>query len=268
MKIQFIWWFDRAEETYPLWRDGLRAALEEIGKKHEVEWVLGEQYPTGDNDFILFWGDSNCPLFDVIDSYKARKGIILTTEPHNIDNLKKLDVVYCESEPIYQAVRAQGIRAIKAFGTDTDFFKPDYTGKIDIEYFYPATFSNWKLQKDIAYLGDKLTCIGTVQPDGKEHLEACEKAGVNVEVGYFPVEKIRDYYDRALNIPIPAIHGSERTCLEAMSMNILPWVNPKNIRTNSYVNEYLSSGCKDPRDFVVKNYSHKIYAKQLLKGME
>ena len=96
-----------------------------------------------------------------------------------MSNLRKLDVVFCESEPIYQRIRAEGIRCIRAFGTDTDFFAPTKVKK-DIEYFYPATFSPWKLQRDIAYLGDKLFCVGTVQPDGELDYKACVDAGVKI----------------------------------------------------------------------------------------
>src|SRR3990167_473165 len=266
MKISFIWYWKDAEKTYPLWRDGLRSALETIAEKHEVEWVLGEKEPTGDSDFILFWGDSNCPLFNVLDKYKAKKGIILTTDPQNFDNLRKLDVVYCESQPIYVAVRRQGIRAMKAFGTDTDFFTPTDTTK-DIEVFYPATFSPWKRQSALSYMGSKLYCVGTLQPDGQGELNAVANAGCKVEIGYFPVEHIRDLYRRAEHVMIPAIHGSERTVLEAMACGILPWVEPTNIRTHSYIDDYEKSGLTSPREFVLQNYSHTIYAENLLKGM-
>lgn len=266
-RICFIWYWGRAKEIYPCWRDGLRAAIEEIGKNHQVDIYLGEVEPPDNYDAIIFWSDSNCPFFEKLDKYKAKKAICLTTDPHNMENLRKLDAVYCESEPIYEAVRGAGIRAIKAFGTDTDFYCPDWLTEKTIDYFYPATFSPWKRQSAIAHLGDKLVCIGTVQPDGKEELEACQKAGVRIQVGYVPPEVIRDCYNRARFVPIPAIHGSERTCLEAMSMNIIPTVNPENKRTLSYVDEYIHSGCLTPRDFVLANYSAKKYAEQILKGI-
>jgi glycosyltransferase involved in cell wall biosynthesis len=184
-----------------------------------------------------------------------------------MDNLRKLDVVFCESTPIYEAVRREGIRVIKAFGTDTDFFCPGEGGVQDIEYFYPATFSPWKRQQDIAHLGEKLLCVGTIQPDGQRIYEHCLNYGVQVEVGYFPVETIRDYYRRTRKMIIPAVHGSERTVLEAMSCGIVPEVtSPENARAQSYIKELEASGLS-PREFVVKNYSHVKYAEDLLRGM-
>lgn len=273
MKIAFVWYWDRASEIYPNWRDGLRAAVEYIGRKNTVVWYYDKSVPAQFDpyDFILFWDDDNSGFFSQLSKYKCKKGICLTTMPTNFDNLRKLDVVYCESQPVYEAVRSQGIRAIKAFGTDYDFFTSGHLQK-DIEYFYPATFSPWKLQRDIAYLGDKLWCVGTVQPDGIEDLQACMNNGVHVEVGYFSPEKIKEYYQRAKQVIIPAVHGSERTVLEAMSSNVWPVVtNPENKTAQSLVDEYVSqrgSGNLKPRDFILQNYTADIYAENLLRGMQ
>ena len=267
MRIAFLWWFSAAEEIYDYWRDGLRAAIEEIGKTNDVEVYLGEYEPEGEFDAYLIWGDSNCPVISLIENRKGKKGIILTTMPDNIKNLRKLDVVFCESKPVYEVARRNGLHAIHAFSTDTDFFSPNNSVKKDLEYFYPATFSPWKKQEDIAHLGKKLWCLGTVQPDGSEQLKACYDNGVNVAIGYFKVQHIRDLYRRAENVVIPAIHGSERTVLEAMSSGILPKVtHPHNIKARSYLIEQMGSGLS-PRDFVVKYYNAKQYAEKILKGL-
>lgn len=274
LKICIVWWFNGAEQVFPNWRDGHKAAFEELGKYHDVKFLVGKKLPNYQPDFLLFWDDSDSEMFSHLDDYKCRKGICLTTDPHNMDNLRKLDVVFVESDPIYDRVRAEGIRCIKAFGTDTDFFRPNAEVKKDIEYFYPATFSPWKLQHLIAHLGNRLTCIGTVQPDGEAELKSCKDNGVNVEIGYFPVEKIREYYWRSNNVIIPAIHGSERTVLEAMACGIKPMVlNHGNIRTQSYLREYEQwhRGLKEGgtvRQFVVERYSHIGFCNQLRKGIE
>lgn len=267
MKIAFCWFWDQAPQVYDNWRDGLRAAIELIGKEHHVSWFIGKEYPEDEFDAILLWDDSNSEFFSRIDKYHAKKGIFLTTNPQNFDNLRKLDVVYCESQPVYEEVRSQGIRAVKAFGTDTDFFKPKKVKK-DIEYFYPATFSPWKRQSEIAHLGDKLLCIGTVQPDGQAELQECLRSGVIVKVGYYPAEVIRDCYQRSQKVIIPAIHGSERTVLEAMSCDIEPKVIGDNIKAKSLLQEYIDSDCDTPREFILKSYSAKKYAQNILRGLK
>lgn len=267
MKIAFIWYFDKASWVFPNWRDGYRAAIGEISKKHEVEWFLDKKLPEpGEFDFLLFWSSSSEDYFQLLDQYTERKGICLTTDPSNVDNLRKMNIVFVESQPVYQQCVVARLPVIKAFGTDSDFFKPKDVEK-DIEYFYPATFSPWKKQSEIAHLGDKLLCVGTLQPDGGDEFRACKEKHVNTAVGYFPAEQILGYYQRAKNVIIPAIHGSERTVLEAMSCEILPIVNEHNRKAYSYVQEYKMSGFKTPREFILNRYSAKIFAENLLKGI-
>jgi|GEM_PF-6461382 len=270
MKLAFIWYWDRATEIMPYWRDGLRGALEHLEKEgHTVKWYLNKELPPIDEplDALLLWDDSNSEFFNHIDKYTCKKSMILTTDPKNIENLKKLDVVFCESTPVYEAVRKYGIRAVKAFGTDIFFYKPNPKIVKDIEYFYPATFSPWKRQDTLAHLGNKLLCVGTIQPDGMDEFEACRRAGVQLRIGYFPAKQIRLYFQRAKKVIIPAIHGSERTVLEAMACNIVPTINPENKRTHSYLDEYREDVSTSPRDFVEKFYSHQQYGYKIFHAL-
>lgn len=307
LNIFFEWEWERAKDIEPNWRDGLRACLENIEKEHNVDWGLFE-VPKKEYDWIITWCDSNSNFSHFFTpQYKAKRAIFLTTNPTNYHNLRGFDVVFCESSVVLDEARMRGIHAVKAFGTDDNFFAPhklertdqidvmlpdwpkqyeeeiklktnarkiekgdfkvDWSGK-DIEYFYPATFSPWKRQRDIAYLGNKLTCVGTIQPDGQEDYDSCVNNAVITEVGYFPPEKIRDYYQRSKRVIIPAVHGSERTVLESMSTNILPEVtNDNNLKSKTYLDEYAKSGCLTPREFVQKFYSGKKYAEDVLKGL-
>ena len=90
-----------------------------------------------------------------------------------------------------------------------------------------------------------------------------------MEIGYFPPKKIRSHYQLSEKVIIPAIHGSERTVLEAMACGIIPEIlHPViNFKAYSYIEELNRSGL-DPREFVVKNYSHIKYAEDILKGFE
>lgn len=266
MKLAFVWEWGQAKEIYPNWRDGLRAALEIIEKTHQVDWYFNEP-PKGEYDWIISWCDSNSQFSRHLSSYEAKRAICLTTHPTNYHNLEGFDTIFCESKQIYDEVRMRGLHGKRAFGTDDNFFTPGEVKK-DIEYFYPATFSPWKRQSEIANLGDKLLCVGTIQPDGQEEYRACVDNGVKCEVGYFPPDKIRDYYRRAQNVIIPSVHGSERTVLESMSCDILPIVtNPQNRRTKSYLLEFEKSGLLSPRKFIKKYYSAEVYARHILEGL-
>ncbi len=266
--LAIIWPFDKAEQIYPYWRDGLRKAIEIIGEKQNVDYYFGEDYKKLDENYnaYLFWGDSNDHAIDLFMNKRGKKGLILTTSPTDFLNLKNYDVIFCESKPVYEACRAQGLHAIHAFGTDTDFFSPDETKK-DIPYFYPATFSPWKRQSAIADKGQLLYCVGTLQPDGQAELQACLDNKVNVAQGYFKAEYIRDLYRRAREVLIPAIHGSERTILESMSMDLFPQVNPEN-KAYAIIRQFQNLDLDSPREFVLKYYGHEQYGKKIMKGLE
>jgi glycosyltransferase involved in cell wall biosynthesis len=269
-RIAVVWYWDQASQIWPNWNDGFRAAWKIIAQQYEVNWFLDKRYPDPKDkwSFIYLWDDSNSEFFKKIDNYTCRKGVHLTTNPQNYDNLKKVDVVYCESDPVYELLRPHGIRTIKAFGTDTNFFSPDLTVEKDIPYFYPATFSPWKRQGAIAYLSNNLLCVGTIQPDGQKEFQTCLDAHVKVQVGYFPAKDIRDYYRRAKKVIIPAIHGSERTVLEAMSMNVPVEVTDfHNQRARSYLQEFENSEFESTREFILARYSEKTFASSIMKGI-
>ena len=137
----------------------------------------------------------------------------------------------------------------------------------DIKYLCVGTFSPWKRQRDIAYLGKDLYCIGTIQEDGYEDYQAVVDAGATVEAGYFPAEHIRELYRRAQRVIIPGYEGSGRTVLEAMSMGLPVEAAEDNLKCQSYLQEFRESGLKS-RDFILENYSEEVFCKQLLKGIE
>lgn len=267
-RVLFVWTFDKAKTIYPFWRDGLRRALEILDTKYHVDIAMGQDYKIASKDYdaVLIWADSNEETIDYFADWKTRKGIILTTNPDNVENLRKYNIVFCESKPVLRESRSVGLNAIQAFGTDTAFYKPTGRDK-DIPFFYPATFSPWKLQRNIAYLKDSLVCVGTVQPDGQEDLQKCLDAGVQVRIGYYSPKVIHEYYDRCKEVLVPAIHGSERTVLEAMSMDMLPVVSIINGKAYSFVSEFINSHFESPRAFVKQKYSAERYARRLEEGL-
>ena len=270
MNIDLVWYFSKAHWVYPLYRDGVRAAMEEIARRgHTVRWHLGldPQIPT-DSDFILLWDSSGSQFIKRLKDYPQRKGIILTTDlGMDVEALRPFDIVFAEAQPVVDKIRPYGIRVVKAFGTDTDFFRPTYEEKL-YKAFYPATFSPWKRQNLFAdkYGRDGL-CVGTVQPDGWGIYEHCIRQGTHVITGYLPAKLLKALYNMSEFVDITGWEGSGRTVLEAMSLGKDVLVSPENHKCQSYIDEYTRSGL-EPRDFVLKNYSEKTYADAILKGAQ
>ena len=293
MKIAFVWPFDKAKWILPYWRDGLRAAIEEIEKKHTVDWFIGPDIPDipDSYDAILTWTDSNDAHILAFSSYKAKKGIFLTTDLGlNYDNLKHYDVVFAEAQPVVSACKSVGLNCYKAFATDTSFFKPERKPKL-FDAFYPATFSPWKRQHLFAQaVGDRGLALGTVQPDGAEEYRACQEAGVRTIIGYLPYDFMRDLYNMSRVVMVTGYEGSGRTILEAMSCDVPVIVAGDNEKATSYVKEAgkgyivaprpealseafekalaLKGEKVNTRPFVEAFYSPQEYAKTILKGLK
>ena len=269
LNIDLVWYFDKAPWVYPLYRDGVRAAMEELKKRgHTVRWHLGldPEIPK-DSDFILLWDSSNSDFIDKLKEYKQRKGLILTTDLGiNYENLKVFDVIYPEVQFIADNLRSRGFYAIKAFGTDTDFFRPEGRRKV-YNHIFPSTFSPWKRQNVFATMyGASGLCVGTIQPDGTSIFEEVVQKGTHTIVGYIPVEALKVLYDMSKEVTITAWEGSGRTVLEALSMGLPVSVADDNAKCQSYIKELNTSGLSG-REFVETYYSAEVYSDNLLKGM-
>ncbi len=270
MNIDVIWYFDKAKWVYPKWRDGLKAAMEIIGKKHNVRWHLGTEIAIPeDSDFILNWDNSTSEFIPQMLQSSARKGLVLTTDLGlNIDALRNYDVIFPEARVVTDKIKPHGIRCITAFGTDTEFFRPMPIGDKEYEAFYPATFSPWKRQNHFASTyGDKGLLLGTVQPDGFEILKNCIEGKANIMIGYFPVEFVRYQYNNARLVHITGWEGSGRTVLEALSCGVPVQVAHDNHKCQEYVIDWRGSDMT-PREFAETYYSASKYAEKLLKGIE
>lgn len=271
MKIAFVWWFDKAKWVYPNWRDGLRAAMEIIAKKHTVDWYIGTDVAVPDKyDFILNWDNSTSGFLPQMQKLSGRKGLVLTTDlGMDVEALQAYHVIFPEAQPVHEQITSHGINAIKAFGTDTAFFDPWHPDEPKLyEAFYPATFSPWKRQDMFSDIyKDKGLLVGTVQPDGWDILRHCVENKTSVFIGYFPADDMRTLYAKSRKVHITGWEGSGRTVLEAMSMDIPVQIAYDNHKAQSYVDEHRQSGLSF-RNFVVKYYSEEVYAQKLLEGIE
>ena len=288
LKLAIVHPWEKAKWANPVTHDGLFAALELIGKTHQVDWFLGEDEPYNVDkyDWIIPWGVMSIPFNETIDVYSAKKAIFCAGHPQDIENIHKFNCVFVESPAVYEQIRRNGVRTVLAFGTDTDYFKPRDEKKI-YDAFFPATYSTWKRQDLFAEAtkGYKALSCGYIQPDGTTLHQECQSVGGYTMAGLVPTRVISLLYNMSKCVVITAWHGSERTALEAMASNV-PLVVTKD---NELACSLLTDECikVDPtpeairkgmekamkmkvntREHILKNYSHKIYAKNILDILE
>jgi len=283
MKICVVHPWGKAKWANPVTHDGLFAALDLIAKDHQVDWYLGDDRPKDEYDWIIPWGVMSIPFNDTIQQYSGKKAIFCAGHPQDTANIEKFDVVFVESPEVKRLMDSAHPNIQIAFGTDTDYFKPQKEEKV-FDAFFPATYSPWKRQDLFAEAtrGYRALTCGYIQPDGIELWQSCSAQGGYTMGGLVPTRLIATLYNMSKCVVITAWHGSERTALEAMSSNT-PLVVTKD---NELVCSLLTKECitvdPDPvsvrrgmleaitrspqtRKYVLHNYSHYIYAENILK---
>jgi glycosyltransferase involved in cell wall biosynthesis len=284
MKIAVVWPWEGAKWVRPFMHDGLVAAFDLITKEHQVDWYLCGDTPEDKYDWIMPWGVSSIPFNRDIEKYKAKKALLCAGHPQDRAFLNKFDVVFVETPLMYELTKPYCKKIVLAFGTDTDYFKPRKVKKA-IDAFFPATFSPWKRQDLFARaIGKRGIVCGIIQPDGLHEHDACMKSGVYTLAGLMPSYLVSHLYNMARTCVVTSWHGSERTVLEAMASN-LPVVltndnalacsllpkegikvdpSPKAIKKGF---EKALTMKVNTREYILKNYSHKIYAKRILEAI-
>lgn len=212
-----------AEWSFPSMWDGLKAAINIIGKKHAVKWFLGDHKPDNTWDWILPWGVCSMPFNQTLGNYSGKKALLCAGHPDDIQNIDQFEAVFVESPLVYEKMKDKHPNVILAFGTDMDFFSPNPNQEKIYDAFYPGTLSdNWKRQNLFAEAtrGYRSLCAGVIQPDGVWSYRQCMEANTDVIAGLLPTKLIADLYQMSKTVVITGWHGSERSALEAAANNL------------------------------------------------
>lgn len=298
-RIAFVWdFFLEPLEIYG-WADGLHMALKILAAKHDVEVF---PIPTGDTteiydrlrmidpQFILAWGDLARPSFGGIKQFGVPTGLCFaggTTEHGNRDNF---DVIFVENDEYVKRFAKDGYKVKRAFGVNDALFAPTIHLKPQFSAIYPAAFMPWKRHDLFAKAaGDRGLAVGAMFAHEKDCFNVCFENGVAV-MPKVPYEVLPWLISQSLAVVVTAAKdgGSQRTVLEAMSMNKPVIVTSDNVQCVEYVKEADCGIIVEPevvkirealkrlddakadkgRMFVEMNYSAEIYAQQLWEGIK
>ena len=175
------------------------------------------------------------------------------------------DLVFYESVLDGVEIQADGMRGVRAFGTNTDLFRPMKKPKV-WDAIYPAAYASWKRQIDFAReYKKKGLLIGHVEePNIKDE---CEKFGVMCLPWVPPwtlVEMINS--SKWVHIYADKNGGCQRSVLEALACDLPVTVPEDAPKLLELVMEYEASGLTG-RAFVESRYTARHYADAIRDGL-
>jgi glycosyltransferase involved in cell wall biosynthesis len=204
------------------------------------------------------------------------------------------DIIFVESQVYYDRFKAHGRNVVKAFGTNTEVFKPMPQPKI-FDACQTCTFAGWKRHELFAEaLGGgkyKALACGWWQPHEPQCWQICQEKGI-VLLHHQNAESVNLIYNMSRTCVLTADNsgGSQRSVLEAMAVGIPPIVMSDNDKTTEFVRESgfgkivlpepsairnaVDELIKSPPDsqiginYIKSKYTEHHYAEKLKKGIE
>ena len=244
IKIAFLWYWNPDYTQATVWEDGLAGALKELIKRgHDVKiFTTGAKTTIRhpyfdihvtdevvkdigefDPDVILHWADMTRPHAVPLKALQKPMAICFAGGEPISYNTEIFDHIFVESL-VYEAVFSRnGFSVSRAFGTNTELFKPQQQVKV-FDTIFPATFARWKRHELYAQAtnGLKSLAIGYMYDKHETDCwQVCLDNGVMV-LPHLPYHALPRLFAsaRVMVIPSQSDGGSQRTVLEAMAMNM------------------------------------------------
>lgn len=151
MRIAFAWL--GISGRYGQWKDGLWAAMQEIEKRgHTVQYFEpyhGTQIRNFQPDVVLFWeaactaAGPDAAAYRTIQNLPFKKALLFAGGPIKKEWLEGFDLVFVESAINEEELEQLGVPWKRAFGVNTQAFRPEPQPKI-FDAVFPATCASWK----------------------------------------------------------------------------------------------------------------------------
>jgi glycosyltransferase involved in cell wall biosynthesis len=295
LKVGFIW--QGISGVYGHWNDGLRGAMKEVEKVHEVHYFDTNADWSG-MDILLYWeapvtiaGKDRENYLRVRDT-NLPKILLFAGGQIKKEWCDGFDLFLVESRINEEEFAAIGKPWLRAFGVNTDIMKPEKQPKV-FDAVFPATCASWKRHGLFSRaLGSKGVCCGRFQETDPIGFMNCRENGTLV-FPELPYESVNALYNASWCCVNTSSEwgGGQRTTLEAMAAGIPVIVMKDSPKNREYVEESGAGLVVDPseehirraveeiklwtpeqrargRAYVEGKWSHKHYAGNILKGIE
>lgn len=260
MKVAFCWQgFDGRYKYH--WRDGLYAAMKLLEQEHEVRYF---DFPlTGMHDFkpdvVLYWeapvtqnGKDAANWFEVC-NLPYKKALLFAGGPLKAMDVKDFDLVFTESAINDEECERQSIPFKRAFGVNTQIFKPQALEK-KYDAFMQATFAGWKRHELFA---ESVGGMGAVAGRKQEHdtngYDRCVQKGVSIFEEQ-PAETIATLINESYCVLNTAEYwgGGQRCTLEAMACGAPVIVMADSPKNREFVEESNAGLIVEPNPEAIK----------------
>lgn len=211
------------------WSDGLYGAMKLLEKDHKVTYHLdGKCNCPTPPDVVMAWGGTESVPYNNALQMDTKRILLFAGGNRSPQLFEPFHVTCFENELHTTVAKAQGVRCLTAFGTNTKVFKPMFQPKI-FDVVYPGAFGMWK-RKDLfakSVRGLRAFSFGNIQHHEPDCWNVCVQNDIAVspDLPQEAVPYIMGMSKTVLVLPVPFI-GGQRTVLEAMAMK-LPIIVPE-----------------------------------------
>jgi len=293
MRIAFVWTNGvRDRAVFNHWNDGLRAAMRLIEQEHEVTYHEPyEDLPPV--DWVLYW-EAACThdspewgaSYRKVQSAPYKKALLFAGGPIKEHWVRGFDHVFVESQINEEEFNAIGVKNSRAFGVNTDIFKPMDVPKTHTTVTHGAC-AGWKRQYLVCEaMGDKALVFGRFQEHDPFNFNRCRECQATV-IEQQPYEEAARLINSA-HVSVNCAEywgGGQRATLEAMACDIPVVVMDDSPKNREYIEEagigvvcHHSApaikeavdgliGIKGGRDYVLKKWTPEHYKNAILNAL-
>lgn len=298
LKIAFVW--QGFDGRYGMWRDGLWAAMKILEKKHQVKYFdtsrIKDIYDF-EPDVVLYW-EAPCTYagkdrlnYWAVQNLPYKKALLFAGGNLKDEWLEGFDLFFVESAINEQEFEALGKPWMRAFGINTQAFKPEKQPKV-FDGVFQATCASWKRHwLGAEALGNKYAVMGRYQETDPIGFMRVREAG-----GLVLPEQTAEGVNALINASNTVINssdywgGGQRSTLEAMAAGVPVIVMEDSPKNREYVEEsgfglveepkpnlireaveFLKAYPIDPQrgvDYIKSKWTEQHYADALEKGIQ
>lgn len=264
--LNFIW--QGVSGCYGTLKDGLYAALKLLENDYDI--LYKEPWDEIGEGIVLYWEapvtiqGKNAEHYRRIMNLPNKKILLFAGGPLNPDWVKGFDLVLVESEINEKECEQYGITYKRAFGVNTEIFKPIKREK-KYKAIHHGTCASWKRQNLLCNtFKSEALVVGRDQPEDPAMFTECRAQGATV-LGSQPPEIVAELLNESMVLVQSSDYwgGGQRATLEAMACGIQVVAMADSPKNREFVEESGFGAVCEPNEEAIRNAVDELIARNL-----